>query len=348
MLCFLSKNTREKMMKKIELPLVAPLCSTFHYQGVGMAIIKDNPLILHWYLNYVIMLTCTKKFLNGFTTPELTIAGSSFTCNPNLERVYYPMRFAQGYINAVIRQCLRNGYYVYFTGVDDYYIPGKTWYKERHFEHDGLICGYDAEKKSYCLYAYDKTWVYRKFWVPCEAWEKGRKAMAKKGVHGVICGVKPKMGDVEFIPIMAADKIKEYLRHDMKTYEANTGEDVAGVAVMYYILKYLEKLKDDTIPYERTDKRVFCLIRDHKALMLERIKKLEETLNIPVKTSHLYQEKILSEANTMHMLYASYNMRQKKSILDILQRKMRELIKAEEKILKDFVKKAERKIDNAK
>ncbi len=71
--------------------------------------------------------------------------------------------FAKGYINPIIRAMLDKGIYVAFSNVDDYYIEGKSWYKERHFSHDGLLCGYDRNDKTYCMYAYDSKWMYRKF-----------------------------------------------------------------------------------------------------------------------------------------------------------------------------------------
>ena len=61
----------KKTKKKIELPLVEPLYSTYHYQGPGTATLVNNPSIRNWYLNQVMILTCTRKFLNGFTTPQI-------------------------------------------------------------------------------------------------------------------------------------------------------------------------------------------------------------------------------------------------------------------------------------
>ena len=66
------------MNKRIELPLVEPIYSTYQYQGAGGAIIKNNPSIRNWYLNEAIILTCTTKFLTGFTTPEKEIENSEW------------------------------------------------------------------------------------------------------------------------------------------------------------------------------------------------------------------------------------------------------------------------------
>ena len=58
----------------------------------------------------------------------------------------------------LIRSLIDNGYYVAFGGVDDYYMEGKSWYQEKHFDHDGLIVGYDQNDKTYTIYAYDQNW----------------------------------------------------------------------------------------------------------------------------------------------------------------------------------------------
>ena len=88
----------KKTKKKIELPLVEPIYSTYHYQGTGAAIIATNPSIRNWYLNNAVTLTCNRKFLKGYTTPEIDLPFSSWTENPYLDTRWYNMRFINGYI----------------------------------------------------------------------------------------------------------------------------------------------------------------------------------------------------------------------------------------------------------
>ena len=66
------------MDKRVTLPLIDPLYSTFHHQGPATATITKNPTIRNWYLNESMNLVCTRKFLNGYTTPEITIWASSY------------------------------------------------------------------------------------------------------------------------------------------------------------------------------------------------------------------------------------------------------------------------------
>ena len=142
-------------MRKIkELPLVDPIYSTYHH-APGSAIIKDNPSIRNFYLNQVMNIRCTRKFLSGFTTPEINIIQVNVGDNPYLDRKWMSMQYLGSAIHSVIRNMIDAGYYVCFTGIDDYYVKGKSWYKERHFNHDGCICGYT-------IIAIVIGWLFRK------------------------------------------------------------------------------------------------------------------------------------------------------------------------------------------
>lgn len=330
-------------MKKVkELPLVEPIYSTYHH-ALGSAVIKDNPSIRNFYLNQVMNLRCTRRFLSGFTTPEINIIHVDVSDNPYLDKQWISMRYLDGAIHLVIRNMIDAGYYVYFTGVDDYYVKGKSWYKERHFNHDGCICGYNQENKTYCIYAYDSNWIYQKFWTPQAAFEAGRKAMAKKGEIAIFCGVKPNSDIVDFKPQLVLDKMKEYLDSSLKKYPKTGEGEVHGIAVHDYIAMYVDKLYEGLIPYERTDKRVFRLIWEHKKAMLERLQKMEIILGLNNRTSTAYK-RIVEEANKMRMLYASHNMRRRDSVLPIIHNKLIDIKKHERELLKNFMKKAERKI----
>ena len=321
----------EKKLKRVELTLVEPMYSTYHIQGPGTAILASNPSIRNWYLNEVFILMCTKKFLSGYTTPEIDIFNSNYNHNPHLDKRWFMTRFLNGYVHKVIRNLVDAGYCVYFNGVDDYYVEGKSWFKEKHFRHDGAICGYDQNDKSYCIYAYDKNWIYQKFWTPQKAFERGRKAVVKEGVYGIICGIKPAEEQLEFSPSTVLTKIGEYLSNKMPVNAKNKEDAVYGITVHDYIATYVEKLFDGSIPYERMDRRVFRLIWEHKKAMLERLCLLESALSLDNEISKGY-EAIVKEADTMRMLYASHHMKRRDSVLPIIAKKLR-IVKEEEKAL---------------
>ena len=71
------------MKNNVELPLVEPIYSTYHYHGTGAAIINANPSIRNWYLNQVMNLRCSKKFLEGFsrnTAVNFVVDDNRYAC----------------------------------------------------------------------------------------------------------------------------------------------------------------------------------------------------------------------------------------------------------------------------
>lgn len=317
--------------KKKELPLVEPMYSTYHYQGVSTAVIAKNPSIRNFCLNNVMVLTCTRKFLGGFTTPELGVAQSSLNNNPHLVKKRFPMRYLGGYLHFVIRRLLDDGIYVCFSGVDDFYLPGKTFCGTRHFDHDGCICGYDTSDGTFLVYAYDKNWVYRTFRVPVAAFDAGRHSSEARGVFGDLCAVYPTPEEVVFSPDTALRKIAEYLDSDMKKYpESGTGS-VAGTAVHDYMALYLDRLIDGSVPYERFDRRVFRLIWEQKKVMLERILKIEETLHTG-GIGDAYKA-VIREADNCRMLYAAHAIRPHPAFLPVIREKLLALKEREASLL---------------
>lgn len=323
------------MKKKIELPLLEPMYSTYHHQAPGTAIIERNPSIRNWYLNQVMILNCSRKFLTGYTSPELNIVDAHWKENPYFHKSKHSIRFYNGYVHPIIRNMIDAGYYVFFSGIDDYYVQGKTWYHERHFCHDGMICGYNRENKTYCIYAYDNNWVYRKFWTPQKAFDAGRRAMFREGIYGKLYGLLPKDDRISFDPQAALSKICEYLDSDMDKYPENGEGKIYGIVVQEYIAKYLDKLLDGSIPYERIDGRIFRLIWEHKKAMLERIILIEQSYGYPDSISSRYRN-VVTYANQMRMLYASHLVKRRDSVLVSIRKMLIELIQSEYRLLSEL------------
>ncbi len=328
------------MKKSIELPISEPVYSTYHYQGNGGVVLKDNPSVRNWYLNQGIILRCNRHFLYGSTSPEICVNGSSYWENPYLDKIWLPMKYLGRSIHSVIRALLDDGYYVVFGGVDDYYVKGKSWYHERHFNHDGLICGYDQDDKTYSIYAYDQSWVYRVFKTHQKCFEEGRKAEFRKGNYGVNCGIKVKPDIVELKPKEICSKLREYLDSSLDKYPLYINKTVYGTAVHDYIAMYLNKLADGSIPYEQMDRRVFRMLWEHKKVMLERIAAVEDTLQMDQECSARY-EGLVKEADHMRMLYASHHIKRRDSVLPVIRDKLIALKKSEVKLLTEFVEKTE-------
>lgn len=328
------------MKKFIELPLVEPMYSTYH-NGIVTACLVNNPTLRNAYLNEAGILTCNRKFLSGYTSPEIDVEGTRIEDASFLIKQWISMIPLKHLLNSMIKNYLDEGYYVHYSGVDDYFIEGKSFYQEKHFSHDGTICGYNQEDKTFCIYAYDKDWVYRKFWASQKSFEEGRKYSYNGGVRGGIIGLKPKEEKIEFSSEKALKLIKDYLDSNMKKYPEDGEGAVRGIVVHRYIVKYLEKLYDGTIPYEKMDWRVFRMIWEHKKVMLERIECIENQLGLDAKTSKKYK-RVVVEANNMRMIYAMLHTKRRDSLFQSLQKKLLSLDEQEEKTLKELLRKSKK------
>ena len=169
--------------------------------------------------------------------------------------------------------------------------------------------------------------------------------MHKKGKYSNICGLKVKGDKIEFSPSIALQNIKEYLDSNLEKYPWEGEGSVYGIVVHEYMAKYLEKLYDGTIPYERMDWRVFRLVWEHKKVMLERIEKIEQELNLGDEISKKYKL-LVSEADTIRMLYASHHIKRRDSVLPIIKKKLLQLMDEEKKLLTLLVEKMEKELGN--
>ena len=327
------------MKKIVELPLLEPLYSTYHGQGTATATLTESPSLVNWYYNEVLILSCNRKFLNGYTSPQINIRNSEWSANPYFHTHNYYNRYLKGYVHYVIRNLIDDGYYVFFNGVDDYYVEGKSWCHEKHFAHNGCICGYNQGDKTYCIYAYDKDWIYRKFWTPQKSLFAGMKAMFKQGKYNGITGIKPKKHRISFSADIALKTISEYLNSSPEKYPETEDDTVYGIAVHDFIAKYIDKLYDGSIPYERMDRRVFRLIWEHKKVMLKRIELIEEAMSFDNTISEAYKD-VVREADNCRMLYASHHMKQRNSLLPIIRKKLLSLKSLEQNLLTELLKKA--------
>ena len=326
------------MNKRVELPIYEPIYKTYQYQGSGAAIIDSNNPIRNWYLNEIMLLECNRAFLTGWGTPGIEIVNSSLLDNPYLEKNNFPLSCLEGCTNQMIRNFIDLGYYVYFLGVEDYYIKNKSLYKERHFYHDGLICGYDKSNRTYCIYAHDDKWVYRKFWTPQICFTNGCKSATKNNCPVNLFIIKAKTQNVDFSPEKVYEKLSEYLDSDIEKYPFNGEGAVFGIVVHTYIAEYIMKLFRGEISYKFVDWRILRLLWEHKKAMLERIVKVEQILGLDNILSERYKT-VVKEADNIRLLYAAHRIKRRDSVLTIISKKLLKIETDEREILTKILEK---------
>ena len=328
------------MNRSVQLPIGEMIYSTYLHQGVMGAITARNPSIRNWYLNNTMQLMCNRKFLHGYSTPEVYVPGNYLHDNPYFLRETYQHKYLGSGTGEVIRRFIDAGQYVYFTGIDDYYMKDKSWYLTRHFSHDGLICGYDRDKKTYSVFAYDSKWIFRIIEIPWRCFDEARRSSEKLNYGGVVCACTVKNDTVELNPEQILVNLKEYLTSSLEKYPPYVNDDAYGIVVHDYGAMYLDRLMDGVIPYERIDRRVFRMFWEHKKVMLERIRAVEDKLGLAPIISVQY-EPLVKEADDMRMLFAAYTLKKRDTILLTVKNKLLNIKNTEAKLLNEFVGKLE-------
>lgn len=318
------------MYRHVELPVPRPLYATYHYQaGVG-AVAATNPTHENWYLSNCLVLQGGRRFLGGFTSPEIEVRHTRMWDIPYVERLTIPLKFTWDSHDKIIKRILREGYYAYFSGVDDYYVEGKSWYQERHFLHDGLLCGFDEEAKTYSVYAYDQRWICRVFRTPTAAFTRGLRAAVESSVFGTLIALKAEERKIELDLGAVRANLEEHLDSDMTKYPPDIPRTAYGLVVYEYIGQYLDRLGSGDTPYDRIDHRVFRQVWEHKCCLLKSIRAVEAALGLPADISEAYAP-LVQTANELRMLYARYTMQHDDRLLGtlkhtLLQTKEREAV----------------------
>lgn len=166
------------------------------------------------------------------------------------------------------------------------------------------------------------------FDTPQSGFDKGRKSMLKCGIDGYLCAVKPIKTEVELNIDTIMKNLETYLDSSFEKYPVDGTGNVFGTVVHDYMKLYLDKLLDESIPYNRMDWRVFRMIWEHKKVMHERIIAVEKILSLGNSISDKYMS-VVREADNMRMLYASYHRKRRDDLLYSIQKKLDYVSKGE-------------------
>lgn len=162
--------------------------------------------------------------------------------------------------------------------------------------------------------------------------------MQKKGIYTQICGIKPLQDEVNFSPQTALETIAKYIDTSSEKYSDNGQGYAYGIIVHDYVAEYIGELFDGSIAYEKKDRRIFRLIWEHKKVLLECIMNIEKSFDMGKCISYRYAH-LVSESDAIRMLYASYVIKQRDSVLPIIQKKLLTLKAKEERLLKELLEK---------
>ncbi len=322
-------------MGKVLLPYVEPMYSTYHFLASSGIPAKQNSTSDNWYYNNTVEWQCSRRFLQGFTSPEMGLQTGTIWSMPFLDKSGVSTRFVRRCVLDIIKTMLDDGFYVAFNGVDDFYVKGKSWYREQHFDHDGLIVGYDDENETLSIAAYDQRWIFTVFDTPQDCFVEGLLALCEKASYGGIYAVRA-MGDIQELDIINIyESIKKYLSTDIYTYPLKEPGAANGIVVYEFICMYLDKLADGSIPHECRDRRVFRMIWEHKKCMLGRIKAVEEKCKWNNSLSTAYGE-VVTLSDKIRFIYSKFVLKYSSKDLENIQINLMRMKKLEQHLLNRF------------
>ena len=302
--------------------------------------LRNHPTAYNAILNQCTTLSCTRRFLDGFTTPQVGVPRLNIHSFPCIERYGVALRFTHDRFREIVKKMLDEGFYIYFGGVDDYFLPGKSWYGIRHMSHDGILCGYDDNDGTYSVAAYDSDWVFRLIRIPQDCFREGLESGISQGWNGNLYAYRMRNGEIQPDEKQMLRYLKAHVDADMDHFPLTERGNVEGIAVQGFLALYIEKLMDGSIPADKMDWRVLRPVWEHKKCMLDRLIALEALHGWEPEFSSRYRP-LVDAANRNRMMYAVYHKNRRPELLENVRKGLLDGKEQERAILCDFIRKTE-------
>lgn len=313
-----------------------PTLSSYHYSAAAEIALSTNKTGRNQLFNKCIGLSCDTKFLDGYTGYIVCINNSSLRIVGNISFNELSLKYALDNCDDTIQRMINDGLFVYFAGIDDYFVPGKSLYQQRHRSHDGLICGYDNSNSTYDMIAYNTEWVFSEFKVKKDVFIQSMREGVAQGFNSYITGIKAIDREVNLDPFGIKEKISDYLNSEGK-YPLNYRGIVKGQVVYDYFVMYINKILNGSIPHERIDWRPMRVIWEYQSLMYERINKVEDCGFSYSCISKDYKS-LVDEFNKLRLLYAICSKKPKTNFLLSIKDKLNEFKNKENQLLSEFIR----------
>ncbi len=328
------------MENSIQLPFHVPKFATTQGAAAPGLAMDNHPTAYNEMLNECTTLCCNRRFLQGHTEFPIHVAQMGVSCFSCLQKYTVSLRYTSKYYSEIIKQMLHEGYYVYYTRADDFYLPGKSWYGTRHMHHDGVICGYDDSDGTYSIAAYDINWVFSLIRIPQDCFAEGVKSSLQAQNYGDLLAYKMKETTVSLNPPLILKNLKEHLNNTLSVFPSDKEGRVTGVAVYDYIAMYLEKLQDGSIPSDKMDWRMVRPVWEFSRCMYDRLHAIEQYYGWDNSFSSEYQA-LVSLADRVRMMYAVYHKNRREALLVGIKNGILLFKEKEVDILSRFVNKME-------
>ena len=308
---------------KNKLYLGVPLVSNTQDYAFPSAAMANDDDFSNWIYSNTIQLYYSKKNNKvPFTYFYTGTSNNPLSQIPILQKQYLKSDIIKkNNINIIelIISMIDEGYY-FTTSINEYYNPECSAYKKSSCNHGLMVYGYDILNKTLNVAGYDKTLYFNNYDISFNNFELG---FHNTGSNIGCQSFKKNNLSYEFDLKLVKKLLNDYV------YSKNTSEDlrilqnplnncIFGISVYSNI-----DLDNNSLDY-----RIFHLIYEHKYLMINRLKKINDILNMD-KINEITQEyeKLVDKSKILLHLCLKYNLTQDKSILLKIKLNLANLVK---------------------
>ncbi len=256
-------------MKAI-LDIKIPPIITYQNIAYTMVMILSRPGLKNLLYNHFIQWVCPSNY---FDTGNFYIncKDSHYFTNKYMYGHFVYKKRLKNNLHTTIQDFIQDNRYVVLDGLDVYYIENGQFFEQLHFPHDIMVYGYDNRRGIYNILAYD----YNRFFRPFECSFAGlEKAVNSTYIEdkGFALGMTTKNAHVPLSKEVIFMRIAEYLKGG-KGSSAEVKECYFGVTVYQHCIEAI---------HNSLMRNMNCLrfIKEHKQLMLERLKMIGVNPNI--------------------------------------------------------------------
>lgn len=324
------------MYSKKKLPVSEPLTNTWLYDAFPLSILAANGnKYLEWFLSNFIQVNANRDITiaerhNVFLKFDGAVTNNAAYLNKQL--ISWSTFINLGIdIHDYIKGHIDQGYYIQFQ-VDEYYIPTQWRYGKHHNIHDMFIYGYDDEKELYNVLGYNKDLIFVESTCPYNNFEDGFKnnyldKNENFWADRIYFYQYNDHDHYSFNTKLVKSSLIEYLC-GVNSFEAlNRFYDqdrgvVYGIDVFDKILEHISTAKEkpelDIKNGETTlDPRIFRFLKEHKKIMMMRLKYIHENItNVKELILEYKEAEVLSEKS--HNLSIKYIVAPNVKLLDVL------------------------------
>lgn len=272
----------QNQLTEKKLLLTPPPITSYPLFANLLGVILNNEAAYSWYYNYFIQLYGAigsdglPLYFNGVDLWEKC----PFVDMQKIHRDYVEQNWDS--VTDFLIDSLNSGYYSYYSA-NRFYIKVFDKYHQQHDKHQTFIYGYDLEKKEFSIADFYKDYSYTLATASFEEVEDSYNNIHLSDMidwnYGYIWQIKPKNTDYQFDMELLKILLEDYLhsKNSVDSYEEHTkrkkGGIVYGVANYDLIVSFIDLvLQEKQMP----DIRPLHVMFDHKSIMVERIKFLDE------------------------------------------------------------------------